>query len=154
MEENPFLNADIDPQTVTGEPITQEQPSASESVIPMWSWIKFAMVGFALMLFYIYNSHHANKAIRKKELLIKELKELLINSAGSNVVHKAVEIAMNDEHPAQMAAIKLCMDRMLPVSLFEKEGKQRSAVTINITGIGEISHAPVIDLEDIEDKNV
>ena len=76
MEENPFLNADIDPQTVTGEPITQEQPSASESVIPMWSWIKFAMVGFALMLFYIYNSHHANKAIRKKELLIKELKEL------------------------------------------------------------------------------
>ena len=76
MEENPFLNADIDPQTVTGEPITQEQPSASESVITMWSWIKFAMVGFALMLFYIYNSHHANKAIRKKELLIKELKEL------------------------------------------------------------------------------
>jgi hypothetical protein len=84
---------------------------------------------------------------------VKELKELLINSAGSNVVHKAVEIAMNDEHPAQMAAIKLCMDRMLPVSLFEKEGKQRSAVTINITGIGEISHAPVVDAEDIEAKN-
>ena len=49
---------------------------------------------------------------------IKELKDLLINSAGSNVVYKAVEIAMNDEHPAQMAALKLCMDRMLPVSLF------------------------------------
>ena len=65
---------------------------------------------------------------------VKELKELLINSAGSNVVHKAVEIAMNDDHPAQMAAIKLCMDRMLPVSLFEKEGKQRSAVNITISG--------------------
>lgn len=76
MEENPFLNADIDPQTVTGEPIAQEQPTANETAIPMWSWIKFAMVGFALMVFYIYNSHHANKAIRKKELLIKELKEL------------------------------------------------------------------------------
>jgi hypothetical protein len=76
MEENPFLNADIDPQTVTGEPITQEQQTANETTIPMWSWIKFAMVGFALMVFYIYNSHHANKAIRKKELLIKELKEL------------------------------------------------------------------------------
>ena len=76
MEENPFLNADIDPQTVTGEPIAQEQQTANETVIPMWSWIKFAMVGFALMVFYIYNSHHANKAIRKKELLIKELKEL------------------------------------------------------------------------------
>ena len=76
MEENPFLNADIDPQTVTGEPIAQEQQTANETAIPMWSWIKFAMVGFALMVFYIYNSHHANKAIRKKELLIKELKEL------------------------------------------------------------------------------
>ena len=67
---------------------------------------------------------------------VKELKDLLINSAGANVVYKAVEIAMNDEHPAQMAAIKLCMDRMLPVSLFEKEGKQRSAVNITISGIG------------------
>jgi hypothetical protein len=76
MEENPFLNADIDPQTLTGEPIAQEQQTANETAIPMWSWIKFAMVGFALMVFYIYNSHHANKAIRKKELLIKELKEL------------------------------------------------------------------------------
>jgi hypothetical protein len=33
--------------------------------------------------------------------------------------------------------IKLCMDRMLPVSLFEKGAAARSAVTINITGIGE-----------------
>jgi hypothetical protein len=31
--------------------------------------------------------------------------------------------------------IKLCMDRLLPVSLFEKDKAQRSAVTINITGI-------------------
>ena len=71
---------------------------------------------------------------------LKELKNLLINSAGTRVVHKAVEIALNDEHPAQLAAIKLCMDRMLPVSMFEKEGKQRSAVTINITGIGAVSY--------------
>ena len=76
MEENPFLNADIDPQTVMGEPIAQEQQTANGTAIPLWSWIKFAMVGFALMVFYIYNSHHANKAIRKKEELTKELKEL------------------------------------------------------------------------------
>ena len=64
--------------------------------------------------------------------------------------------ALNDDHPAQLAAIKLCMDRMLPVSMFEKEGKQRSAVTINITGIGEVTHAPeIIDnssAEDIESR--
>jgi hypothetical protein len=83
---------------------------------------------------------------------LKELKNLLINSAGSRVVHKAVEIALNDEHPAQLAAIKLCMDRMLPVSMFEKEGKQRSAVTINITGIGEQVKPPtIIDMNNNED---
>jgi len=76
MEENPFLNADIDPQTVMGEPVAREQQTTNETAIPLWSWIKFAMVGFALMVFYIYNSHHANKAIRKKEELTKELKEL------------------------------------------------------------------------------
>ena len=87
---------------------------------------------------------------------LKELKNLLINSAGSRVVHKAVEIAMNDDHPAQLAAIKLCMDRMLPVSMFEKEGKQRSAVNITISGIGgvEIGQSQTIDAEDIEEKDV
>jgi len=85
---------------------------------------------------------------------IKELKDLLINSAGSNVVHKAIEIAMNDEHPAQAAMLKLCIDRMLPVSLFEKEGKQRNAVTINITGIGGVEIEPLQDVTDVETKNV
>jgi hypothetical protein len=38
--------------------------------------------------------------------------------------------------------------------MFEKEGKTRSAVTINITGIDEISHTPeTIDAEDIEVKD-
>lgn len=66
---------------------------------------------------------------------LKELKNLLISSRGKDVVEKALEIAMNDEHPHQGAMIKICMDRLLPVSLFEKEKGQRSAVTINITGI-------------------
>lgn len=76
MIENPFLNTDIDPQTVMDNPTPEESTSQQDAPIPLWSWVKFALVGFALMLFYIYNSHHANKAIRKKEQLIKELKEL------------------------------------------------------------------------------
>jgi len=66
---------------------------------------------------------------------LKELKDLLVSSRGKEVVEKALEIAMNDEHPHQGAMIKLCMDRLLPVSLFEKEKGVRSAVTINITGL-------------------
>lgn len=80
---------------------------------------------------------------------IKELKKILLDSAGSGVVTKAIEIAMNDDHPAQAAMIKLCMDRMLPVSMFEKEKHLRSAVTINITGLGE--QPQVIQPEDITD---
>lgn len=76
MEENPFLNADIDPQTVMDDTISQPQETTEDTAIPMWSWVKFALVGFGLMLFYIYNSHHANKGIRNKERLAKELKEL------------------------------------------------------------------------------
>ena len=42
---------------------------------------------------------------------INELKKLLLDGAGELVVTKAIEIAMNDNHPAQAAMIKLCMDK-------------------------------------------
>tara|TARA_R110000868_G_scaffold166093_1_gene399977 strand:- start:1107 stop:1469 length:363 start_codon:yes stop_codon:yes gene_type:complete len=76
---------------------------------------------------------------------INELKKLLLDGAGELVVTKAIEIAMNDAHPAQAAMIKLCMDRTLPVSLFEKDRQQRSAVTINITGLGAVVEPPIIE---------
>lgn len=72
---------------------------------------------------------------------LKELKKILLDNAGTNVVTKAIEIALNDNHPSQAAMIKLCMDRMLPVSMFEKERNVRSAVSITITGIGEVKHS-------------
>lgn len=80
---------------------------------------------------------------------IKELKELMIRSGGKDVAEKVIQIALNDEHPGQMAALKMCMDRTLPVSMFEKDKSQRSAVTINITGLGETPQ--IINQEDITD---
>ena len=65
----------------------------------------------------------------------------MIRSGGKDVAEKVIQIALNDEHPGQMAALKMCMDRTLPVSMFEKDKSQRSAVTINITGLGD---APTI----------
>jgi len=67
---------------------------------------------------------------------LKELKDLLIQGKGKAVVQKIVDIALNDDHPGQMAALKMCVDRALPVSMFEKNTAQRNAVTINITGLG------------------
>jgi hypothetical protein len=85
---------------------------------------------------------------------IGELKKLLLDGAGELVVTKAIEIAMNDNHPAQAAMIKLCMDRTLPVSLFEKDKQQRSAVTINITGLGAVVEPATIEHDDIQDMEV
>jgi len=67
---------------------------------------------------------------------IKEIKDLLLRGAGKNVAQKVIDIALNDDHPGQMVAIKMCLDRTLPISMFEQGKAQRSAVTINITGIG------------------
>jgi hypothetical protein len=80
---------------------------------------------------------------------IKELKELMIRSGGKDVAEKVIQIALNDDHPGQMAALKMCMDRTLPIGMFEKDKNQRSAINITITGLGE---APkVIPAEDITD---
>jgi hypothetical protein len=88
---------------------------------------------------------------------IKDLKDMLIKSSGKDVVEKMISIALNDNHPAQMAAIKMCVDRTLPVSMFEKDKSQRSAVTINITGIGaptvEATTIEPDDIQDVEAKN-
>ena len=85
---------------------------------------------------------------------LNELKQMLLDSSGRRVVQKVVDIAMDDAHPSQMAALKLCMERTLPVSLFEKDKGHRGAVTINITGIGEVTTGTIIDAtpepEDVE----
>jgi hypothetical protein len=83
---------------------------------------------------------------------VKELKRMLVEGKGEAVVKKVIDIAMNDDHPMQMTALKLCMERALPVSLFEKTSAQRSAVNITISGIGvEVSQPNTIEADDIED---
>lgn len=78
---------------------------------------------------------------------LKELKDILIKSGGKHVVEKVIQIALNDNHPGQMAALKMCIDRTLPTSMFEKDKNQRSAVTINITGIGDNTATQIIENE-------
>jgi len=88
-------------------------------------------------------------AAKTEHQKIKELKSMLLDGAGQQMVGKAIEIALNDEHPHQGAMIKLCIDRLLPLSLFEKEKNLRSAITINITGLGEPTLIPPEDITDV-----
>jgi len=79
---------------------------------------------------------------------VQELKARLLATTGERVINKIVEICMTDGHPGQMAAMKLCIDRVLPISLFEKDAKGgRSAVQINITGLG----AEIKEIEEEDD---
>ncbi len=85
---------------------------------------------------------------------LKELKQMLIEGKGQQVVQKVLDIALEDGHPGQMAALKLCMERALPVSMFEKTAAQRAAVTINITGIGgPDAPAPQAEIIDVQMKD-
>ena len=84
---------------------------------------------------------------------IQELKARLMATAGTKVIDKIIHIALNDEHPGQMAALKLCIDRQLPMSLFEKDAKRGSnAITINITGVGNVesTESDTIEADDID----
>ena len=69
---------------------------------------------------------------------INELKARLLATSGDKVINKVIAIALEDGHPVQSAALKMCMDRVLPVSYFDKKNDSggRNAVSITITGVG------------------
>ena len=77
---------------------------------------------------------------------IQELKARLLSTTGDRVINKIVEIAMTDGHPVQGAALKMCIDRVLPLSYFEKDktGGSTPQISINITGI----NSPTVSAEE------
>ena len=78
---------------------------------------------------------------------LAEFKQRLLGTSGSAVIEKIIQIGQDDDHPGQMAALKMAMDRILPLSMFEKDAKgQRNAIQINITGIGEAKIESTQDL--------
>lgn len=77
---------------------------------------------------------------------IQELKARLLATTGDRVINKIVEIAMTDNHPVQGAALKMCIDRILPLSYFDKDktGGSTPQISINITGI----NSPTVSAEE------
>ena len=71
---------------------------------------------------------------------VEEFKARLMASPKSRKVLDAIlDAALDDEHKNQAAAWKLLVDRMLPMSYFDKDkaGGSRPSVNITITGVGE-----------------
>ena len=89
----------------------------------------------------------------KKQRMMEFKEKLLTEVNGNNVIRKVLEIAMNDEHPGQTKALQMCLDRMLPTAMFEpKKGGHRTAVQINITGIGESPITIDSDTGEVDDS--
>lgn len=93
---------------------------------------------------------------------IEEFKARLIASPKSRkVIDSILNAALDDEHKNQAAAWKLLMDRMLPMSYFEKDkaGGSRPSVNIVISGVGdtvtidEDDDNNIIDAEDVDDRS-
>ena len=66
---------------------------------------------------------------RERMQMFKE--RLLKARTGEGVIKKVIQIANDDNHPGQTAALKMCMDRMLPTSLFEEQ-KDGTGITVII----------------------
>ena len=89
---------------------------------------------------------------------IEEFKARLMASPKSRkVLDSILDAALDDEHKNQAAAWKLLVDRMLPMSYFEKDkaGGSRPSVNIVISGVGETVSIDndIIDVEDVNDRS-
>jgi len=89
--------------------------------------------------------------------IINEYKARMLASPKSAKVMDAIfDAALDDEHKNQAAAWKLLMDRMLPVSYFEKDkmSQGKNSVSITITGVGASASMhndeDIIDIEPVE----
>ena len=83
---------------------------------------------------------------------LAELKQRLLASSGPVIIDKVLSIAVDDNHPGQMAAMKMCIDRMLPLSMFENKLGDKPQIQINIVNTTDrSSDVEVINAEDVED---
>ncbi len=72
--------------------------------------------------------------------LMKEYRLRMLNSPRSaKVLDSIFEAALDENHKNQAAAWKIIVDRIVPVSGFEKEAGalRQSAITVNISTVGE-----------------
>jgi hypothetical protein len=67
----------------------------------------------------------------------RELCARMLVSEGDRMLKTLINMALTEGHPNQIPALKMCLDRALPISYFEsKDGNGGSnGITINISGL-------------------
>ena len=84
---------------------------------------------------------------------IREFHARLLTTKGDHIIETIIKKALDPADKDQAAMLKMCADRLLPLSYFEKAGSATKAgITINISGIGDakVDAAQTIDAEDVD----
>ena len=78
-----------------------------------------------------------SKSAEDRAKLAKFKQGLLSNSMTPKVIQKALDIAMDDDHPGQIQALRMVWDRVLPQSSFSASASSgnQGAIQINFTGL-------------------
>jgi hypothetical protein len=86
---------------------------------------------------------------------IKEFHARLLATSGETVINTIIKKALDNEDKDQVACLKMCIDRVLPMSYFEK-GKDagRGNVNIQISMVGDKKAEVVEEVTDVEFETV
>ena len=85
---------------------------------------------------------------------INEFKARLLGTSGDKIIETLIAKALNPDDKDNMAALKLCVDRILPLSVFDaaKNSGSTPQISINITGLNNPTvDAGVVDMIESSD---
>ena len=84
---------------------------------------------------------------------IAEFKARLLGTSGDKIIETLIHKALDPNDKDQIAALKMCVDRVLPLSVFDaaKNSGQSPQISINITGLNSPSvDANVVDMGEVD----
>jgi len=84
---------------------------------------------------------------------IREFHARLLTTKGDHIIETIIKKALDPTDKDQAAMLKMCADRLLPLSYFEKSNAAgNKGITINISGVtdAKIDANDIIDAEDVD----
>lgn len=87
---------------------------------------------------------------------INEFKARLLGTSGDKIIETLIHKALDPNDKDQIAALKMCVDRVLPLSMFDaaKNSGTTPQISINITGLSNPTvDADVVDMGAVEEDD-
>lgn len=81
---------------------------------------------------------------------IREFHARLLATTGDKIINTILKKALDNEDKDQVACLKMCVDRLLPMSYFEKEKQAgRGGINITISGINGTTEIQSTEEEEV-----